>query len=283
MKYLGFFLSITFLTALSCCSGCKKNVANVDNDITFDSIQIKETYHMFNDTLKPSCNLQINFVFPANCQNKNILKSIQSIFVSKFFGDNFSEKTPQEAIEEYKNQYVEGYKQFEQEFNKNSKESESADEELGMSFSYYENSHNSIFFNENNILSFSVYFENYTGGAHGSHRLYGYAIDLNTGNLISESDIFCESCYDEIATIIAQKIARQNNVSDVKELENLGYMGLEGMSPNGNFLINKKGITYIFNEYEIAPYVMGRTEVLLPFDEINIYMNKKSPVAKLAF
>ncbi len=283
MRIFGISLLSILFTLLTCCTGCKKNVSTTDNAVTFDSIRLQETYHLFNDTAKPSCNLQINFIYPADYSNPNILKSLQTIFVGKYFGDNFSNKTPQEAIVAYKDQYLASYKQFEQEHNTENGEQDFEDEELGASFSYYETSHNTIVFNKDGILSFSIFFENYTGGAHGSHALSGYVIDMNTGKLLTEKDIFCEDCQEKIADIIIRKIAEQNNVSTPQELENIGYSDVEEMAPNGNFLIDEKGITYIFNEYEIAPYVMGRTEVLLPFDEINIYINKKSAIAPLAF
>lgn len=281
MKLIGFTLISSIFLFLIGCTGCQKTRNVVDNDIRFDSIQTQETYHLFNDKSKPSCNLQINFTYPSDYSDKKILKTLQSIFVGKYFGDNFANKTPQEAIEAYKKEYIDSYKQFESENNAEGIAYDFDEEGPGSSFSYYESSKNTIVFNKGDILCCSVYFENYTGGAHGAHKLYGYSIDLSTGKLITERDIFCEGCLDKVASVIVRKIADKNNVSDPKELENIGYTDTEEMIPNGNFLINEEGITYIYNEYEIAPYVMGRTEVLLPYNEISIFLNPEGPVARL--
>ena len=42
-----------------------------------------------------------------------------------------------------------------------------------------------------------------------------------------------------------------------------------------NFLLGKKGVTFLYNTYDIAPYYMGRFELTVPYKEIDIYLNKK--------
>jgi hypothetical protein len=285
MKSLGILLSTVLMAVHAGCSGCKKSASEASIEITFDSITENVTCHLFNDTTKPYCNLQITFIYPVGCADTSLLKPIQSIFIAGCFGTGLSDATPEEAVCIYRDRYIENYRQFECD-NEGDESSysfaEHIDEEHS-SFSYYEISRNDIFFNQSGILSFSVSSENYTGGAHGAHGFNGYNIDLNTGRLLGESDIFCENCSEEIATAIVQKIAAANGLSDVKELENIGYTDIREIVPNGNFLVNDKGITYIFNEYEIAPYVMGRTEVFLPYNEISLYINKQSLLAKFIF
>jgi hypothetical protein len=271
------------LAVLAGCSGCKKSVAEKNNEVTFDSIKENITSHLYNDTTKPYCNLQITFTYPVSCTDTSLLKPIQSIFIAKYFGADLSGATPGEAIEIYKNRFIENYRQFEYDSDKSAYMFDEHIDDAQSSFSYYEISRSEVFFNRQGILSFSIYSENYTGGAHGSHGFDGYTVDLNTGKLLGESDIFCEGYFDAIAAAIVQKIVRENNLSDAKELENIGYADIREIVPNGNFLVNGKGITYIFNEYEIAPYVMGKTEVLLPYSEIDLYINKQSPLAKLTF
>jgi hypothetical protein len=287
MKSLNLSLMIVLFTFLAGCNGCKKT-GNATNpvEITFDSIQETATYHLFNDTTKPYCNLRIHFTYPAACPDTNLLQSLQTIFIAKYFGNDYLGKTPAEVIEIYKKQYIENYRQFEQDkkFDRSVYSLAEGHADAGDSpFSYYEVSENRILFNQNGILSFTVYSENFTGGAHGAHKLTACVVDLNTGALLTESDIFCENYTDAIAGAIVQKILQKNNLSKPEELENIGYMDVKGITPNGNFSADDKGITYIFNEYEIAPYVMGRTEVFLPYSEINLYINKQGPLARLVF
>ena len=50
---------------------------------------------------------------------------------------------------------------------------------------------------------------------------------------------------DNLARILVDQIAKQNNVSDAKELENIGFFSVDEIFPNGNFLVDETGITYL--------------------------------------
>ena len=129
--------------------------------------------------------------------------------------------------------------------------------------------------------SYTVSFENYTGGAHGAHSYNNHVVNLKTGKPITEEEIFVDNYQDNLARILVDQIAKQNNVSDAKELENIGFFSVDEIFPNGNFLVDETGITYSFNEYEIAAYVVGVTNVHLPYKEIRYLLRDDSPISQL--
>lgn len=261
----------------SCNTGTKK-VA--DNDIQFDSIQVDKTYHLLDNPDNPNCNLQLSFTFPAKYTDNEILKKIQQQFVYSYFGETYENLSPQEAVAKYTEDYLKNYKDLEPEFKT---ELEKKDERpVGAWFSYYEMSSDKIEYNQNDILSYTIKFENYTGGAHGSHSYNNHVINLKNGNVLTEEDIFVENYQDQLAQIIIDKIAALHKVENPKDLENIGFFSVEEIFPNGNFLVDGKGITYTFNEYEIAAYVVGATNVFLPYEEIQILLKKDSPISLLA-
>ena len=101
--------------------------------------------------------------------------------------------------------------------------------------------------------------------------------------VVTEKEIFTDNYEDELAKVLVAAIAKQNQVNDVKALENIGFFSVDEIFPNGNFSIDETGINYTFNEYEIAAYVVGVTNVHLPFGEIQHLLRKESPIAHLAF
>ena len=275
-KLVVLFLISVFVSA--CNIGTKKTT---DNDVTFDSISVDKTYHLLENPENPNCNLQINFTYPAKYDNKDILKKIQQQFVYSYFGDGYENLSPEEATAKYTEDYLNNYKDLEDEYKA---EVAKADETpVGAWFSYFEMSSDDIAYNKNDILSYTVNFENYTGGAHGAHSFTNHVIDMKTGNLIKEDDIFIEGFQEDLAQILIDRIAKQNTVENPKELENIGFFSIDEIFPNGNFLIDDNGITYTFNEYEIAAYVVGATNVHLPYEEIQYLLKKESPIAHLAF
>lgn len=275
-KLVVLFLISVFVSG--CNIGTKKTT---DNDVTFDSISVDKTYHLLENPENPNCNLQINFTYPAKYDNKDILKKIQQQFVYSYFGDGYENLSPEEATAKYTEDYLNNYKDLEDEYKA---EVAKADETpVGAWFSYFEMSSNDIAYNKNDILSYTINFENYTGGAHGAHSFTNHVIDMKTGNPIKEDDIFIEGFQEDLAQILIDRIAKQNTVENPKELENIGFFSIDEIFPNGNFLIDDNGITYTFNEYEIAAYVVGATNVHLPYEEIQYLLKKESPIAHLAF
>lgn len=268
-----FFASIFF-------NGCNTGTKKIaENDITFDSISVDKTYHLLENPENPNCNLQVNFIYPQKYDNQEMLKKLQRQFVSSYFGESYENLSPETATAKYIEDYLNNYKDLTEEF---TAELDKADDTpVGAWFSYYEMSSNDITYNKNNILSYTVNFDNYTGGAHGSHSFTNYVIDLETGNRITEDDIFIDGYQEDLAQILVDKIALENNLDNPKELENIGYFSIDEIFPNKNFLVDDNGITYTFNEYEIAAYVVGSTHVFIPYEEIEFLLKKDSPIAHL--
>ncbi|MDH6304380.1 hypothetical protein M2459_001113 [Parabacteroides sp. PF5-5] len=272
--------TVLVVILLSAITGCQRDKKSpFENKIQFDSISVDRVYHMLEQPENPNCSLQIKFIYPVKFGNKEVLEAIRKQFVNSYFGDIYDELTPEKATDEYVNIYIEDYKSLEDDFKEEREKSKGAP--IASWFSYYEMSSNDITYNKNNLLCYSVYYESYTGGAHGAHSQMNFVLDLEIGDLVTEEDIFIEDFQDELAQMLVDNIAIQNEVDNAKELESIGFFSVEEIYPNGNFLIDDTGITYFFNEYEIAAYVVGITNVQLPFQEIKHLLRKDSPIAKL--
>ncbi|MDR1203364.1 MAG: DUF3298 and DUF4163 domain-containing protein [Tannerellaceae bacterium] len=271
-----FIIVLASILTISCQTD-KKTIT--ENNIQFDSITVDKTYHMLEQSDNPNCNLQIKFIYPLKFGNKDVLNQIRKHFITSYFGDMYEELTPEQAVDEYVNIYLEDYKSLENDF-KEEKE-KSKDAPVASWFSYYETSSNEITFNKANLLCYSVSFENYTGGAHGAHAHMNYVLNLKTGEIVTEEDIFIEEFQDALALMLVDKIAKQNEVENARELESIGFFSVDEIFPNGNFLIDEEGITYYFNEYEIAAYVVGITRVKLLYSDIKQLLKKDSPVSTL--
>jgi hypothetical protein len=270
------------VVASLCLVGCQTNTkTSVENDITFDSIQVEKVYHLFDNPDNPNCNFQLKFTYPVKVENSKLLPDIQKQFVENYFGEEYEDLSPKEAVAKYTDDYLASYKELEEYYQEEVNQSEG--KPTASWFSYYEMSENEIRYNKNDILSYSINFTNYTGGAHGAHSTNYHVIDLKTGKAITEEAIFVEDYEEQLAQILVDKIAELNDVQDAKELENIGFFSIDEIFPNDNFFIDETGLTYAFNEYEIAAYVVGLIEVHIPFHEIEFLLKKESPIAHLVF
>lgn len=260
--------------------GCKpKPQAVTDNNIQFDSIQVEKTYYLLEDKNNPNCDFQLKYVYPVAFGNEEVLKAVQKQFLRSYFGDEYENFTPQEAVNLYTEQYIEDYKSLETDYKAEKEHEHEVDP--GAWYSYVEYTVNEIKFNKSNLLSYAISYENYTGGAHGSHTYINYNIDLATGELLTESEIFIDGFQDEMAQILVDKLVEQNDVKSPEELESIGFFSIDEIYPNDNFSIDETGITYFFNEYEIAAYVVGTTHIHLSYDDIKHLIRPGSPIRVL--
>jgi len=272
-------LSIIFIT------GCKPKAATRpegENQISFDTLRVNETYHLLGDSTYPCCSLESVFIFPSGFNDKAILDKITRHFMETCFGEETASMTPQEAIDAYAEKYIADYKEFELDFITEIDTTADAESMPLAGYTCYEMSSNEIVYNQHNLLSYTVSVEYYTGGAHGGHGISNYVLFLENGEELDEDDIFMEGYQDELAQILVEAIALDNNVTNPKELENMGYFNIDEIYPNNNFYVNGEGLAYTFNEYEIAAYFVGNIVVFLPYEKIQHLLRDDTPIASLA-
>jgi hypothetical protein len=187
------------------------------------------------------------------------------------FDGSFKELSPQQATEEYVNQYITAFKEA-----GNQKDTSYLDEEEQYvdetGYLFYTRLKNNILYNGNGFISFTVESLVYEGGAHASKSVIGYVVNTSTGQLLTEDQFAGNNYNKHIAEILAQKLATSNGLKNPEELEYLGYSNLEDIVPNGNFTLDKQGITYYFNEGEIAGASTGLIRVFIPYNELKVYL-----------
>ena len=124
------------------------------------------------------------------------------------------------------------------------------------------------------ILSYSYESYAYLGGAHGNSNRMLYNYDLSNAHTIKEQDLFIADYKASLTQLIKDQILEQSaEIGSVADLNDLNFWEDE-IKPNDNFYISDEGLVYIFNPYEIAPYSMGQTEVMLPYDKLKPLLKK---------
>jgi hypothetical protein len=258
------------------CISCKDKTKTTNNAISFDTIRIDETQPSENvdSGANISCRLKITFIYPNSYKDADILHKLQSAFTERVFSMKYAGLSPQQAVDSFKMQYI---KDFRGEIFSN----EDYNLEDGSGFQYHLDLENKIIYSGNDLISFSVESESFEGGAHGAHSIFGYVIDLKTGEYITEESFAGTNYKKNLSEAIIKKIAEANKVSNSEQLENMGYNYVSDIVPNGNFTVDEKGITYYFNEYEIAAYFIGITKIFIPYEELKIFITDDNPITPL--
>lgn len=124
--------------------------------------------------------------------------------------------------------------------------------------------------NLKNILSYTAYYYQYTGGAHGNTAVETINLNTNTGETIQLKDIFKKGVnYKKIinAKILEEMKKRPNDFFQ----ENIANFA--GIKNNQEFYLTDDGFVVYFQTYEIAPYVAGNPEFKFKFQDYKDYIN----------
>ncbi|MBU5483581.1 DUF4163 domain-containing protein [Clostridium sp. MSJ-11] len=125
-----------------------------------------------------------------------------------------------------------------------------------------------IYLANDKLLSLTVLYYQYTGGAHGNYTVTPYNIDLTTGKELYLKDIFKNGVdYKKVINTEINKQIKEKNK------ENYPIAGFDGIKEDQNFYIEKDRLVIYFQPYEIAPYALGVVKFEIPFSLIKNYIN----------
>lgn len=246
------------------------NIANKNAyGLKTDSICINETAHLFQDTAKPACNLAVNFGYISEALQESVRDSLNSFFQSVCFGGEYANAGPQEAVEAYKQSYINRYRaDLEPVYKEQEKEPKGDDASFEAWYSFYKNIDSRVQSLNNDLLVYKYYYNEYTGGAHGLYMTYFYNIDLQSLKPITLDDLFAGDYREELAQMLWNQLMDDNNVKSKQELEEMGYAATADLQPTENFYLAPGGITFYYNVYDFTPYSMGAIQITLPWDAV---------------
>lgn len=116
---------------------------------------------------------------------------------------------------------------------------------------------------DSNVVSLIQDFKNYSGGAHGMYGWIGVNFNSETGASLKISDV-CTDANRLQKVIIKQLYADY----DSRAFDNVEDTVTKLIAQDEiNFVIEPRGVTFIFNPYEIAPYASGMLTATIFFDE----------------
>jgi hypothetical protein len=128
----------------------------------------------------------------------------------------------------------------------------------------------------------SVWFGNYfyTGGAHPNSYSFTLNFDLRTGRVLKLADLFGPGS-DYLQVLSDYSIEKLQQ--DLYEGRSDEWI-TEGAAPEeknyDSWNISKRGIIINFDAYQVAPYVAGPQEVLVPFEKLEPILRREFAVLK---
>lgn len=268
-RFFLFFCIVGSLILTGCSN--KKNNLSVDNVETkisniwvFDSLALDQRIGgVHPDSINSGMKVDLLLEYPTSAPDSINLTKIQQIISYAFLGSDSIKTTIDEVFNIQSRRFVDvaldevkAWKEW------NSK----TDLVTDLS-DYYDSRSTKIDTIIDNFMIISTTSYSYLGGAHGAYYIQYTNIDLSKAEILTNDMLYNKNYKENLAEIIQSKIKERNKSTNP---ENHIYLlaKLEDISPNENFYLSEKGITYVYNQYEITPYAQGIVEILLPYGEI---------------
>lgn len=117
------------------------------------------------------------------------------------------------------------------------------------------------------VVSINQLVYEYTGGAHGNYATINSVYSLENGNKLKIEDLITDLKSADLIKLIVDKLVK------IEGRDANSYFGLDELSlENNNFYLTSKGLVFTWGIYEIGPYAIGETRVLIPTEEIKPYL-----------
>lgn len=277
MRYPVLILS-SFVLLCTILFSCKKKEAGEPNGIEYDTVSVSDKYHLDNDTTRPSCSVQVSYVYPVAYKDSAVLAKLRrELNYALFEDESYESLTPADALSKFVAAFIANYQEDSK--LRFSDWSDSFDDDEYFSFSKMLDT--KVIYDMSGLLSYQVVSKDSKGGADTISNYRNVVVDIANGNTLTELDIFVPEYKTPLNHLLTAKILDSKNVRSVTELEDLGYF-LSDLSSNNNFYIDDKGITYIFNPGEYSAVILGEMSVPLAYEEIFDILKPDSPISHLS-
>ncbi|WP_038077823.1 RsiV family protein [Treponema primitia] len=109
--------------------------------------------------------------------------------------------------------------------------------------------------------------EYYTGGAHGMRNRDYYVFSLDEKRQLTLNDILREDTKSDLNDLVEAALRKLMEIPDWIPLSEQGFFE-NSVDKLEDFFLNSQGLGFQWDPYEIAPYVMGLIEIVIPFDQL---------------
>ena len=252
-KYI--FPFICMLLTLTSCHG-------VDEDnVEFETIKADKTVVLSNEENSPTCmvHLSIEEATEANGHRGELINAT----VMKRLLDR-DESSMKLAVEAFAEDYTRSYKESMLPLYNEDR----ADTTKRAWYQYHYIIETSTHKGSKGTMVYLATIDYYEGGAHGINQQITMNFETKTGRQLTLADIFAPGYEQPLKNVLLKALKTKTGCKTLKALHDKGYLFSMDMVPSENFILGEETITFIYNPYEIAPYAMGSTELIIPFSDV---------------
>ena len=261
-------LFLPFLTLLWSCG----NSLQKDLETTSDTLNYAmKTFEKHSKTCvnKDSLCATVKFEYPE-FQSINFNQIVKNEILNIYFDANDNTKSRPKNFEELAKPFVEDYEQKLKEGKNYVNKANVVNEGRFLAMPWNMEANTKVIRQTNEYLMLHTNTNWFIGGNHPISMEYYYVYNRKNFQRITLDDLF-QKGYDQNLLRIAEEIFRKQeglNSGDKLSEEKGYFFKNQRFILNDNFMLTEQGIKFVFNVYEIKPFVAGITELEIPYSQL---------------
>lgn len=215
------------------------------------------------DGAQDSLTVSVDIEYPAGPANK-VSQAMTDAITGSLLGSSYVGMEPYEAASAWADSLASEYRESNLELL--SILEKDGDQGPSMGMNWTTDKQGKMTGTYKDVISYRTATYTYTGGAHGSTWEANLNFDRKSGKLLEQEDVFAEGFEGQVRKLLMK------HLNDGRDENSQISLLVDEIEPNGNFTIGPEGITFTYNQYEIAAYVFGIIDILIPAEEIKPYL-----------
>ena len=250
-----------------------------NGDSAYRHVFIEEEARLVDTDNSPYCDFAIDFTYLDEVDSVAVRmnRSIQR----EFLGDDYATLTPVAAVDSFRNAYLADYRNEVGAIFEKERANASSEEEIPAWFSQTYSLVTFVEEGQGGVINATANYFVDMGGAHPHQWSQWLNFDFVTGRILEKDEVFHLEASADIEAMLLDKLIRMQaeehpdmQVNSLEDLQNMGFLQHTNMFIPDNFLLSKRGLLFLFNRYDIAPYSAGEIVIEVPYEEIRHYLKK---------
>lgn len=250
-----------------------------NGDSAYRHVFIEEEARLVDTDNSPYCDFAIDFTYLDEVDSVAVRmnRSIQR----EFLGDDYATLEPVAAVDSFRNAYLADYRNEVGAIFEKERANASSEEEIPAWFSQTYSLVTFVEEGQGGVINATANYFVDMGGAHPHQWSQWLNFDFVTGRILEKDEVFHLEASADIESLLLDKLIRMQaeenpdmQVNSLEDLQNMGFLQHTNMFIPDNFLLSKRGMLFLFNRYDIAPYSAGEIVIEVPYEEIGHYLKK---------
>lgn len=257
IKILLFLLSIVLFFA-----GCNKTKTSIEN-MKIDEIKHSETLYYEDNPEYASYEFDIDIELPKCAQDTNVCK-LRKTIIESIFNVNTDTIDLDSSIDYYILEKSDLFQEPGVNYLKN-----------GI-YQMWTILKANFVYKENDLCSYLVHEEYFTGGAHPNKLKYYFVYDFSIGKKLDSEDIFTPNIKDNLVLkkILLNQLMKQEKAEQLSDLNLFDVESPEDFMVSPIVYFDSENLVFFYGDYDIRAYAYGPAEIPIPLSQAKAFLSE---------